>query len=474
MADLPHYRLDDGSRVAVIGGGPAGAFFAHFLLDMAARAGRQIEVDIYEPRDFTLAGAKGCNGCAGIVSENLVQLLAAEGIVLPPTVVQRNIDSYIMHMDVGSARIDPPRQEKRIGSVHRGAGPRDLREFNWTGLDAHVLGLATGRGARVIHQRVSDVTWVDGRPLVGTREDGAQPYDLLAVTTGVNTAALKMFADANPGYQPPQTTKTFVREYFLGAKTVDETLGHAIQVFLLDIPRLEFGMLVPKGEYLTVCLLGDEIDNEMVQQFLEAPEVRGCLPPGMILEKPSCQCAPRINTVGARQPYGDRIVFIGDSASTRLFKDGIGSAYRTAKVAASTAIYHGVAAEDFRRYYLPACQAIEDDNQVGRLIFAVVSQVQKRRFARNAVLQMVLDEQGKPGRLRRMSTVQWDMYTGSGSYKSILMRTLHPAFLFGLAKGALTSLRLARNQPSAAAAGHTTGLSANGGELSKLYVPGDS
>lgn len=436
MGNHQSCRLEDGARVAVIGGGPAGAFFAYFLLNMAAEAGRSIAVDIFEPRGFASPGAPGCNGCAGIVSESLVQLLADEGIDLPSSVVQREIDSYVVHMDAGSATITPPRPGKRIGAVHRGAGPRDLRQATWTGLDAHVLGLATARGARVIPQRVGDVAWGDGRPLVSTRQDDAQPYDLVAVTAGINSAALKLFSEITPGYQPPQTAKTFIREYFLGAATVDQMLGNAIQVFLLDIPGLEFGMLIPKGEYVTVCLLGEALNNELMQQFLTAPEVRRCLPPGMTLEHPSCQCAPRINVLGARQPFGERVVFIGDSASTRLFKDGIGSAYRTARVAASTAIWHGVAAEDFRRHYLPACEAIEQDNRMGRLIFAVVSQLRRRRFARNAIMQMILDEQGQPGRLRHMGAIQWDMYTGSGSYREILLRMLHPALLLGLVKAA--------------------------------------
>ena len=468
MADLHPYRLGDGARVAVVGGGPAGAFFANFLLSMAERAGRRIDVDIYEPRDFNRPGAIGCNGCAGIVSERLMQMLAGDGIDLPPTVTQRNIDSYVIHMDAGSARITPPRPGTRITAVHRGAGPRDLRELNWTGLDAFALNLAVDRGARVIHERVNAVARVDGRPVVGTKQEDAVPYDLLAVTTGVNSAALKLFAEAAPGYEPPQSTKTFIREYFVGAQTVDATLGNAIQVFLLDIPRLEFGMLIPKGEYITLCLLGEEIDNELAQQFLAAPEVRRCLPAGLAPEHPSCQCAPRINVLGARQPYGDRVVFIGDSASTRLFKDGIGSAYRTAKAAAATAINHGVDAESFRRHYLPACQAIETDNQVGRLIFAVVSQLRRRRFARNTVLQAILDEQGKPGSLRRMSAMQWDMYTGSSSYRQILLRMLHPALLWSLVKGTWASLRSGSGQPDAASASPAARTLAHDGDLGWL------
>jgi 2-polyprenyl-6-methoxyphenol hydroxylase-like FAD-dependent oxidoreductase len=99
------HKLNNGSRVAVIGGGPAGTFFTIFLLDMAERVGLDISVDIYEPRDFLNPGPAGCNMCAGIVSETLVQMLAAEGIILPGTVVQRGIDSYTLHMDVGSVLV---------------------------------------------------------------------------------------------------------------------------------------------------------------------------------------------------------------------------------------------------------------------------------------------------------------------------------------------------------------------------------
>ena len=176
-------------------------------------------------------------------------------------------------------------------------------------------------------------------------------------------------------YTPPETTKTHIREYYLGAETVSRVLGNAIQVFLLDIPRLEFGMLIPKEDYMTVCLLGEYIDRDMVNTFFAAPEVQQCLPPGLNVEQFSSTCSPRINTIGAQHPYGNRFVFIGDCGSTRLFKDGIGSAYRTSKIAASTAVFQGVSAEAFEKHYLPVCQKVEYDNDIGRLIFMVVSQI---------------------------------------------------------------------------------------------------
>jgi 2-polyprenyl-6-methoxyphenol hydroxylase-like FAD-dependent oxidoreductase len=81
--DSRKLKLGDGSQVAVIGGGPAGSFFSYFLLDMAARIGMDVHVDIYEPQDFSRFGPAGCNHCGGIISESLVQILATEGINLP-------------------------------------------------------------------------------------------------------------------------------------------------------------------------------------------------------------------------------------------------------------------------------------------------------------------------------------------------------------------------------------------------------
>jgi hypothetical protein len=96
--DLSAARLENGSRVAVIGGGPAGSFFSYFLLDMAERIGLKIQVDIYEPRDFDIPGPTGCNMCGGVLYESLVQSLAVEGINLPETVVRRGVEHNMLHL----------------------------------------------------------------------------------------------------------------------------------------------------------------------------------------------------------------------------------------------------------------------------------------------------------------------------------------------------------------------------------------
>ena len=446
------HTLEHGSRVAVIGGGPAGSFFSYFLLDMAERTGLEIHVDIYEPRDFAVPGPTGCNMCGGVIYESLVQSLAVEGINLPETVVQRGIEHNMVHLDIGSVRIQTPRHEKRIATTFRGIGPRGLLDLSGQGLDGYLLMLAMNKGARHIRGRVEDVRRIADpesndpkNELVQIKIPGGefQTYELVAVTTGVNTAILKLFGEMDFGYSPPRTAKLLVREYYLGEAEVSKYLGSAFHAFLLDIPGLDYGAIVPKGDYMTVCLLSSHGDLHAgtMYAFLNHPSVQSLLPPGFPLGHFACGCGPRINIKGSAQPFGDRIVFIGDSGVSRLYKDGIGAAYRTAKAAARTAIFQGVSADDFKRYYLPFCRKLETDNRIGQLLFMVIGQINKMQFVRRAVLRMVSSEQqGKASVENGMSMIMWDMLTGGAPYEEVLLRALQPVFLIRFLWSLLGSL----------------------------------
>jgi hypothetical protein len=118
------------------------------------------------------------------------------------------------------------------------------------------------------------------------------------------------------------------------------------------------------------------------------------------------------------RPYADRLVLIGDSGVTRLYKDGIGAAFRTAKAAATTAG--------------PACRAIATDNRIGKVIFGFTSLFKISRVSRRAMFRMASREQKRDGG-RHMSSVLWNMFTGSAPYREIFFRTFHPGFILGLA-----------------------------------------
>lgn len=420
-------KLENNSRVAIIGSGPAGSFFSYFLLDMASRVDLHLEVDIFESRDFSALAPAGCNMCGGIISETQVQNMAAEGINLPPTVIQRSIESYTVHMDVGTVHIETPAKEKRIAAVHRGAGPKDAKEIKWKSFDGFLQGLAKDMGANIIHGRVKEVCRIDKYLRLITADGFQRDYELLVVATGVNSSTAKLFKD--DGYIPPKTTKTFICEYYLGDKVIERYLGDSMHAFLLNIPKLEFAAFIPKSDYATVCMLGKEINKDLVESFIKNPEVNNCMPPNWHLTQMSCQCYPRINTRGSEKPFADQIVFIGDCGVSRLYKDGIGAAYRTAKAAATTVIFEGISADDFKKHFWPICKKIDRDNRVGKIIFFVVDQLKKVSFVRRAILRMAIKEQEKRGLRKRMSMALWDMLTGSAPYSEVLLRMLHPYFL---------------------------------------------
>src|SRR3990170_2943682 len=232
-------RLHDGSRIGVVGGGPAGSLCAYFLLTFARRMDLHLCLDIYEPRDFTQTGPDGCNMCGGIVSESLVQALAVEGIGLPPSVVQRGIDSYVLCTVGNRVRIDMPSKEKRIAAVHRGGGPRDLREVKWGGLDGYLLTRARELGAVVVPARVSDVGWDNGRPQVHL-QNTSYTYDLLIGASGVNSAGWQLYEKLGLRSRRPDTTRAYITELPMGEESITRHFGSSMHVFLLDIPRLDF------------------------------------------------------------------------------------------------------------------------------------------------------------------------------------------------------------------------------------------
>jgi len=449
--------LKDGSRIAVIGAGPAGSMFSYFFLNMAEMMGLDVGVDIYEPRRFCHRGPAGCNHCGGVVSESLVQRLATEGIRLPDSVVQRGIESYTLHMDVGDVEIATPLLEKRIAAIYRGNGPRCSEPLDTHSFDGYLLDLALEKGARLIPRLVSDVRREDDRMTVSCADQSSSTYDLAVVATGVNSRLMETLESQTAEFARPERTKTFICEFKLGRDVIRETFGPSMHVFLLDIPRLEFAALIPKGDYVTLCLLGDDIDENLMEQFFAAPEVRERFPGGEIPGH-VCHCYPRINIRPARPVYGDRLVFIGDCGSTRLFKDGIGAAYRTSKAAAKAAVFHGVSAQAFHDHYAPLCRRIDNDNRVGKMVFSFASLVQKARFARRGILQMTANEQQQTDSPQRMSGVLWDLFSGSASYTNVFVRTLHPAYignlLWNLVSANVRGGRTGKSGPSDGEAGH--------------------
>lgn len=428
MARNDQLKLDSGSRIAVVGAGPAGSMFCVFLQQIAERMGIELQVDVYEPRDFSRPGPMGCNSCGGIVSEWLVQALAMEGINLPDNVVQRGLESYSMHLDTGSVEIETPHHQKRIATVHRGGGPRDVKVSAWGSFDAHVFSIARESGANWIMNKVVELKYGDDCILVKPNNEDFVEYDLVVMATGKRTHALKMLNALDIGYSPPVMAKAYISEIHMGHEEITRQLGNSMHLFLPDIPHVKFGALIPKGDYVTFCMLGDKITNDAVSAFINLPEVRNCMPPGWTMPEKLCHCSPGLNIKGAVKPYADRLLCLGDCSVSRLYKDGIGAAYRAAKAASVAVVHEGISEQDLENHYWPALKKISMDNQFGRIIFLVTMLIQRVRVIRKGVLRMVRREQRNLERPQRMSGILWDTFTGSAPYKDVFLRTLNPLF----------------------------------------------
>lgn len=429
FAETGSLALSNGSRIGVIGGGPAGSFFAYFLLETAERAGLEVGVDVFEARDFTRPGPAGCNMCGGVVSESMVQTLATEGICFPDTVVQRGLGSFVIHSPEQTAYMDIPLQERRIGAMHRGSGPKNARVHEWQSFDGFLLETAAARGATVIHRRVTGIGTDGDRPLLETGGETFGPYDLVVDAAGVNSAAWKLFSEYDDGFEPPKTNKSYVGELYVGKEWIDEIFGSSMHVFMLALPGLEFAGLLPKGQHLTLVMLGEGVNEEFIEQFLSHPAVRECLPPGWSTEFRDCQCRPKLNAQGMARPYADRLLFLGDAGITRYNKDGIGAAYRAAKAAAVTAVFDGVSARAFAGHYMQTCAGIERDNRYGKIIFWLAGIIQAVGPARRGMMRMLRREQARESSRRHMSSILWDTFTGSAPYRDVFLRLFHPAFI---------------------------------------------
>jgi hypothetical protein len=131
---------------------------------------------------------------------------------------------------------------------------------------------------------------------------------------------------------------------------------------------------------------------------------------------------------------------VGDAGVTRLYKDGIGAAYRTAHAMASAAILYGVSAGDFEAHYRPVSREIARDNRYGSVLFGFTWLFRKLPFLRRAVLRMVRSEQQAGRGEGGMSQVLWNLFTGSAPYREVFWTTMKPGFLVRLLRHVLASL----------------------------------
>ena len=418
--------IKNGSKIAVIGGGPAGSFFALHLLHFADEIGIRPEITIYQQRNFDRPGPKGCKGCAGVLSANLLRNMGELGLTIPSEVLQDTIENYALHSPYTSISISRPEQSVEVASVYRGGGPSVSRYEDPASFDGWLIREAQDRGAEVCYQQVKGIHIGHETGIEVAGEKLA--YDLIVLASGANAKPLPI---TGIEYIPPKTQLMAQGELYVDVKDVGSYLGNVAHVFLIPNSEIVFGTLVPKGPSIHVSVLSTGDKPVAVEHFLEQDIVRSTLPRHY---EQTCACRPRAVVSSASNYYADCFVAVGDVAVSRLFKDGIGSSFLTAREAARTVVQHGISHRDFEQHYYPLCRAIERDNRWGKFLFSIHARSKNSRAFLLAQHRLVGDEQRNTTGRQPFTKMIWGMFTGGYTYRSMASMAFNPSTMMRLSK----------------------------------------
>lgn len=447
-------RLESGARIAVIGAGPAGCLFALRAFRLARLRGLRISVTMFDGKDFLRRGPPGCNMCAGIVAETLVERLAAEGLAIPEDRVQGRIDAYLWRTEHHSLLVRHPSGKRTIFTVFRGNGPRFCEDESVVSFDDFLLQQARSAGATIISEPVRDLILPEDpvHPVGVLYGRGNEPRvfsaDLVVGAFGVDGAIVRRLEEAGFGFRAPRSVRSSQAELPLSDGASSLPFPHIIGIFTLKKGRFALAALIPKRGYLTVSLVGDrDMGREDLVEFLERPQVKEWLPDNFTLPEQFCMCLPKIPVSPARHPFRDRLVIIGDASYCRYYKNGLESAFLTACLAADCALNHGVSSQAFARHYdRRARRLIVRDNFYARLIFRLYIWISRMDWLTRAYIAVApSDSRNRGGDLLR--SFLWNLFTGNLAYGLIFRRCFNPRLWLELAREVTRGL-LKRGVPS--------------------------
>lgn len=454
----------DGGTVAVIGGGPAGAFFALHALRKAGVMGVSLRVILLErqwqPGGAGLGGSsgwKGCNHCAGGLSPRLFDVLGSMGLELPKDLVQSEIESISIQGYWKNIELEVP-PGRRMASVYRGSRPARRADRNQT-FDLYLLEQACAAGAEVIEGEVWEVRRSEGaRPVICYRAAGGRQVleaDFVVFAAGMNgegcageggSGMVRMLEGMIPGYRAPRLRRALVFELESKPELPPAMDGqlHFVEYGSREL-QLEMCSLVPKRGFITVVLVGASVDAagrgsaevEILRQFLDLPHIHKLLGGRARLET-ACACHPAMVVRTARRPFGDRVAAIGDMATSRLYKDGILSAHRTAEALAETLLTRGCDQESLEAGYGPVIRQFRRDNRFAAVVFLLHRIFFGSSFLSRVLYQAVLTERkALPRQQRRLERLLWLIASGDAHYEKVFWALLHPSTLGSILVGGL-------------------------------------
>ncbi len=420
-------KLESGFRAAVIGGGPAGSLFAHFLHKLSHKKGIDGDIDIYDAKSFTSNLPRDCNMCAGVLGYKVIKKLHKEGIDLEEKSVRQEINGYAFHLKEQFITLykDP---NTPIYTIFRGIGPISS-EDGYMSFDRLLLDKVVSEGARWSKKLVKEVR-IGEKPQIalqdGKGENEWKEYDLIVGAFGVNSNLHKKMPFA---YVPPQTWHACQAEIVVDEEFIEKKLGNMIHMFNFGNRKLKFVAITPKKNILTVTAIGAYVKINDLREAIRGSEIKKYLPEG---ENIVCHCHPKLPVTAAGNPFCDRMAIIGDACDSRYLKNGIESAYSSALFAAEAMVNYGIDGKSLRKHFYSRCRKMFDaDNRYGKMMFYINDHVANNKLLSQVQVTVADIEQRRTSpKQRYMSKCMWYFFSGEAPYRWILTRSLSPRLLF--------------------------------------------
>jgi flavin-dependent dehydrogenase len=437
-AHVGSLQLSDGDHIAVVGGGPAGAAFAIFFLSLARELGRDISLTVFERKDFSRAGPVACNQCAGVISESLLAMLCLEGVRLSEPVVQHGVDSYRFVTPGCEATLSTKSDQRAIATVYRAGGPLKGGGARQASFDSYILSVAASRGAKIEDIAVDSVEADEGGFAILSQGRKVCHADLLVGAFGHRSSTAQVFEGLGSGYKRPATLRVMQVEIPIPQDEAERSFGSSVVVTLRPVKGVGFCALTPKSDGVTMTLLGKKLDPDTPAKVISVPHIRRLFGQNLTPEMITCRCVPLLTLTPAKNYFGDRMVVVGDACVSKLLKDGIGSAFITARAAANCALLFGISKEAFRRHYQPTCSAIARDNRYGALLLFYLAPWIGRIPGLSKIVAGLVNQERLRNR-EELTGILWDTFTGTNPYAAIVRRSMSPRLWM---RSLFTGLRL--------------------------------
>jgi hypothetical protein len=286
--------------------------------------------------------------------------------------------------------------------------------------------------------------------------------DFLAVATGIpllkdtipeEKSVFRAFSRINPVFTPPRVRPALIFELKPGLDYLKKYMNKEIYFIVSGSKKLSLDhiSLVPKGDYLTVAMVGDRIDRasfpediqKIIHEFLSLSHCRAILPHITPHNAPVvCSCTPYMVAAPAEGAVCDRMAVVGDALGSRLYRDGIFSAFVGAEALAKTIVHRGVDKKSLSNGYEHIIRWLKVDSRYAERVMGSIQTVLKSPFLSRILYQTFATEMKHKSRERRpLGQALLDLGSGGTDYAHVYKKLIRIPVFLSILRGAVKTFR---------------------------------